>query len=199
MPLEDILDKIGSEAAQEKEKILREAREEAERSVEAVRERARVEAEKNLRRSRDEAERLKMQAGAEARLEVRKRLLSQKRNWLEKVPEKTLERLRAGDSGISRKILGSMLERHLDEGVTSLTFSGDDAGREAAEGSSSRLKTGAGPPEISIADPDAEPRGGLLIEKGRVTVNLSFTDLLEELARRRQIELQEILFGGRDE
>jgi V/A-type H+-transporting ATPase subunit E len=199
MPLEDILDRIESEADREKEEILRKAREEAERSVEAVRERARVEAVKNLRRSRDEAERLKMQAGAEARLEVRKRLLAQKRNWLEKVPEKTLERLRSGDSGISRRVLGSMIEKHLGEGVTSLTFSGDDAGRQAAEGISSRLKAGAGPPEISIADPDEEPRGGLIIERGRVTVNLSFTDLLEELARRRQIDLQEILFGERDE
>lgn len=196
MGIEQILEKIDGDAAGEAEKILATAATVAARVRADWEERAREEIGRRRQAIAEEAERIRRQAVAEARLEGTKTILARRREWFGRVVEAAVGRLLENNSSRGAAILEAMAARHLTEGPAAVTISGDPAGVALADRRRERLeKSGV---TVAVAGREEPPRGGMIVRRGQVLLNLSFDRLLADLAERRQADLQRLLFGGND-
>lgn len=194
MALDHILHKIHSNAQAESEKIIEQAGIRAREIIDDWKSRARAAASNINLKYEAEIERMLRQAGADARLEAGKKVLALKRKWLNEVTETARGRLISDNPARYRQILSSMIEEHVDNKTSGVTLSADEEAQKFAK----ELRNRQGL-KISTAGPDEDPKGGILVRRGKVTVNLSISCLMEEISSGHQVEIHGVLFGEKSE
>jgi V/A-type H+-transporting ATPase subunit E len=176
MALEDILKEIEERAKAQASEIEEEARKEADSIIGEAEDKAKALVEK----AKEDAERRKKEEMERTRaiesIERKKRILAQRRALIERVIEKSIEKLRGTKEYESFMKRISELSRDADRVV----INREDRkffGRTKA---------------IEIGD----IKGGAIITKGEVTMDYSLEGFLEESRDELEREVEEELFGG---
>lgn len=183
MPLEPIIEEIIRKGHQQVAEIKSSAEEEAERIILEAKERSK----EILRKARDEAEkeaeRLRRQEISSINLEMKKEELNRKREVVEKVYEKLVERVSNLDSGEREKLLKKLLEKY--EGQDYVVYSSkrdEELVRKLTK--------------LEYAG-NVECIGGVVLESrdGEYRINLTFDTILQEVYESRMKDIYEKLFG----
>ncbi len=183
MPLEPIIEEIIRKGHQQVAEIKSSAEEEAEKIILEAKESAK----EILRRAREEAEReaerLRRQEISSINLEMKKEELNRKREVVEKVYEKLVEKVSSLDGGEREKLLKKLLEKY--EGQDYVVYSSkrdEELVRKLTK--------------LEYAG-NVDCIGGVVLESrdGEYRINLTFDTILQEVYESRMKDIYEKLFG----
>ena len=164
-------EEIRQEAEREAERILKEA----EREIEEMLERARQEAER-------EAERRKRQEISATNLEVKRRLLTKKKEVLDEVLERLREKIANLPDKERRELLKTILQKHGDKGVRVYCSEKDQKDVKRIS-------------KLEVAG-TIDCIGGVIIENedGSIRLNYTFDEILQQVYDKNIKEVSERLF-----
>jgi len=192
------------------EKILEDARAEAQRTLEeAEREAAKIEAQSEaeaervrasiLKDAQEKAERRARQVLAEARLEAKRRVLSARRKALERVFAEALRRLRRLPEEAYVELLKRLIVQAAETGREEIIVSPDDRAKLPASflrEVNEELRKRGKPGELTLSREMRPLGGGVVLRSSRVEINASFPVLIERVRERLEIDVAKMLFGG---
>jgi len=184
MALETVLEEIRKKGEEEAKKI----REEAEREAEQIIAETKREAENILRKAREEAEkeveRIRKQEISGINLEMKKEELNKKREIVEKVYNKLIERIRSLNDIEREELLKKLLSKY--EGGDYVVYS-----NKRDEPIVKKLT------KMPYAG-NIECLGGVVLESkdGSFRINLTFDNFIETVYREKMKDVYEKLFGG---
>lgn len=173
---DDQVSEIKEEANKEAERIKAEAKEEANRILEN----ARKEAE-------EEAERLRRQEISGLNLEMKRELLSKKKELPELVYDKLEEKVKDMDKETKKKLLSSLVKNNASSGnVVYSSKDDEDVVKEIVSDMNGVEYAG-----------NVDCLGGVIIESkgGEMRINLTFDEMLKQLYDEKMFDVSKILFG----
>ncbi|MBN1880695.1 MAG: V-type ATP synthase subunit E [Deltaproteobacteria bacterium] len=200
MSLENIVEKILSEAASTVKVIDGKAEEDVERL------RTRLDADQReldedaKKRSEDEAEEIVRRQTSSARLEGRKRVLAAKESIINEVFAEAKAKLHGLPDDEYLKLLSGLAVNHCASGDEIIMLSPSDNKRLSKKlktwtsSINAALKEKKLPGKVDVSNETRNIEGGIVLSKGRTEINLSLDVLLGELRYELEGRLTEILF-----
>ncbi len=165
---------IKKEAEKKAEEIIAEAKERAEEIIK----KAKVEAER-------EVERLRKQEISGIKLEMKKEELAKKKDIVERVREKLIERIRSMDDKEREKLLEKLISKYDQDGFKVYSNKRDE---EIVKRLAKKMEYAG----------NVECLGGIILESadGSYRINLTFDNIVEDVFEERMKDIHRILFGG---
>lgn len=197
MRAEQVTEKILSEARQEAERIVGEARRQVQERQKAFEQESAAfeqETEQLVRRSAEDKQARMLAA---ARMELRKKILAAKRDLLDEVFEKTYQRLNHQQDSAYLDLMGRLLMQAVVTGDEEVVVGKNETriNQDFLKQINKRLGPGY-KGNLRLSSERAELDGGFLLRRGKVQVNCSLKVLLEQIRERIEMELAEKLFGN---
>ena len=195
------------EAEQVVEKILAEAKAEAEEIIKSAKDKASVEKAKldeQLAKYRKETETLakaaaedkKMRMLATARMDIGKELLAVKVALLEEVFTKADEQIKALGDQEYQQLIGDLMVKAVETGEEEVVIGKEESRiNEDLVNSINQKLSGESKGNLRLADDRADIAGGFILRRGKIQVNASTEVLFSEVREQLESELCNELFG----
>jgi V/A-type H+-transporting ATPase subunit E len=198
MALDDILRKIKADAQAEADAILSAAHAERERVLQEAGRRAQAAAQRIEATGRTRADEAKRKDLATANVEVRRIVLEAKRQVLNEVFERALDRLGDLPDGEYRELLAGLAAQGALSGSEQIVVSQRDRERlgDGFPAMVNQLLQARGlPGNLSYSQRTRALRGGLVLSAGDIEMNMSFERTLASLRESLEPEVATTLFS----
>lgn len=201
MSVENIVEKILSEAKSVADSVRRRSDEEITRLRAELEDEERDLREAAGKRIEGEAEEIVKSRLSSARLEARKRILGEKDLIVREVYAAVKDRILALPDGAYLDFLGNLVVRHGGAGDGKVMLCARDRDRLGEklprweEDISRLMKEEGGSGSISVSEETRDIEGGLVLSRGRIEVNLSLDVILSEVKYSLERDVIRILFG----
>ncbi|RLI80719.1 V-type ATP synthase subunit E [Archaeoglobales archaeon] len=188
MPLEKVLQEIQQKGEEEVNRI----KMETEKEVERIISQAKLEAEEILKKARGEAEReaeaIKRQEISSVNLEMKRAILNKQKEVLEEVFEILKQRVEGMDEETKKKLVKSLISKNAAPGMLIYSKKEDE---ELVKSVIEELNV-----DLKYAG-NIKCLGGVILEDptGKIRINLTFDELLNQVYEQKMSEVSKILFG----
>jgi len=199
MSVEKIVEKIITDAKAEAERILEEARREAERIREQAKQEALAAQQTILREAEAEAQRRRRMHLSLAQLEARNRILAARRQALDGVFAEAAKRLAQLKDQEYLNFLRRLLVQAAETGEEEILLSPKDRARLNAnflESVNAELCKADKKGALRLAQENRELSGGFVLRGRGYEVNVSFSVLIRQAKEKLESEVASILFGS---
>ncbi|AGK62149.1 Archaeal/vacuolar-type H+-ATPase subunit E [Archaeoglobus sulfaticallidus PM70-1] len=182
MPLEPVIEEIVKKGQQRVSEIKSEAEKEVEKIVVEAEEKAKEILKKARDTAENEVERLRKQEISSINLEMKREELNRRKEVLEAVYEKLVEKVKSMDKEEKKKLMEKLLKANEKEGYRVYSNKEDE---EIVKSISKMEYAG-----------NIECIGGVVLESadGQFRINLTFDEMLSTLFESKMKEVSEILF-----
>jgi V/A-type H+-transporting ATPase subunit E len=202
MSFDDILKKIKGDAEEEASLITQEAEARARGIIEEAGEEARDKSRRDLHRAEAEAQEEKRRILALERLEARRSLLMARQEAVDDVYAEVLERLRSLPDDEYLSFVSASVLRAVETGREALLISPEDRERITPaflEKLNSELRDRGLAGELSMEVAGEDMGGGVMLKGEGTEVNLTFTQMLEEVKEEMEPQVVAVLFPEEEE
>lgn len=196
MALDDIIKKIEADSEEEVNRLKTHAEAEAEKLLEKAKEKAEGKRRVILKRGEEEAERIRKRILQIADLDVRKIILTAKRQVITDVFEQARKKLE--DAENYRDLFSKMLPSGVETGDEEVLISARDKKRidqNLIDSVNSELKKQGKKGKLTLAKEDASISGGFILRKGKIEIDGSFSSLIKSQRDELEIRVGKILFS----
>ncbi len=206
MALEDIISKINEDASLEVDEILKKARNKAKEIISLGTKEAEKIKENIIKKALDEEQKNKDSALALANLEARKNILEFKQSVISGIYNKVLEDLRnLSLQDYQNLIRNILLENASGEEEIIISSSDEDKinqpvasplGEQFINMVNQKLVDKGKKGNLSLYSERRNFNGGFILRRGKLEMNYSFTNLVNNLRDKTESEVIKILFGN---
>lgn len=198
MPLEEIIQRIKKETADQIKEIQWQAREEEKKILSQAEEEARRLKEELSQRAKLKASRLKDSLLSSARLEFQKSILAEKQAILGEVFQEVIDRLQKLNSEEYLRVLGKLLLQTVETGEEEIIVPPRD--RQQLDSVflsriNQQLKQRGKKGNLKLSEQTRPLAGGFILRSGKVEINNSFSALVTQKREMQEREIVDVLFG----
>ena len=189
--IENIIKKIADEASVESEKILSDARAEADAILSSYEKKVAEKKADAVSRAVSRAEEARLRLVGGYRLDERQKTLAKKQELIASAFDAAYEKLNALEGEERADILARLALRAANGAAGEIILSAEDKEKLADE-ISEKISENA---ELKISDEVRPISGGLIFKRGATEVNCTFCALIDEMREVMSREVADILFG----
>jgi len=200
MPLDKLLQAIEAKAALEADKILRQARDEADQILETVRAASETDSRRLQEELRAEHEREWSHRLSQAQLDARKQLLQTKTAILDQIFDRVIRQFKSLDPEQYRQWLTDQICRMSDRGLQTIVFAEEDSARLPArwiQDLRKRLDSLGITQEIGVEFSGSDFTGGFILRYPDYEMIVTCEAMVKELRESMEAELSTLLFDSK--
>ncbi len=194
MAVEDILKKIEADAEDEARGILERARSEADAITAEARERVGAQRKKLEAASRQRADEERNRVITLARLEARREVLAEKQRLIDRVFERTRERILEMGRDDYQRLMETFFSRVAEPGRCEVIVDPDETRMDQAF--LDRVSKSVEGCALTLSEERRPMGGGFVLRSGRVETNCTLDTILRDARERLETDVAETLFGG---
>lgn len=201
MPLDNIIERIMNDAREEAEETREKARREADRIRSEAREKGREEYDRRMKAARRSAEQERDRKTAMASLEARNSVLEEKQSLIQQVFEEAVSRITGMPVEEYEDLLARQLMKVVGEEGGELILSPRDRerlGRRVVEKANESLERAGSGGRLELADETRNISGGFILRSGGIEINNSLESQIGSLREELEPSVVEELFGEKD-
>lgn len=196
--VEKLKERILEEARLQAQNNIKRAEEQASEIYKAAREEADIKSRAIIEKAQNDALERKKRIMSYAALEARKQRLKAKQEMVDEAFEKALDRLKSLSQKEYMGILADMIVKSVGDGGQEVILSQKDReamGASLVETVNKKLEEKGVPGRVRLSDETRELGGGFILKAGNVEMNNSFEAVIRMQRERLEAEVVQVLFG----